>query len=269
MFVPPLNVTLPSFTIPSPIVSTSVTSSTTYALPAFTVIVLWLTVAPLEFVTSPSINKSPAPLITFVFVPPVNIKSPSLFIVITPAGLILLAFVVNPAADPIFISAFIIAVSSFVNIPLLIFIVLWLIFFLLTNASSTFNIPAPDITLLFVPPVYINVPAFVISPLVLILSALVSKLLPVVIITFFCSTSPLFVTTPSIITSPSTPVIAFVFSPPVNFTVPSFAIPFAAFIAFADDIITPPLTTESSSVATIASALLLLFLNVPATVILD
>ena len=80
---------------------------------------------------------------------------------------------------------------------------------------------------MFVPvPVYVNVPAFAISFVVITSFALVVKLFSALIITFFCSMLVpfLFVTVPSIIKSP-VPFIVFLFSPPVNTNKPSFPIP--------------------------------------------
>ena len=76
------------------------------------------------------------------------------------------------------------------------------------------------------------------------------------------------VTVPSIVKLPS-PVISFLFVPPVNVTVPSFSIPFKALTALAFIFMLPVFSTPILSVATITFVFVLLFINFPATVILD
>ena len=265
VFFPPVNVIVPIFTIPF-----AVTTLSAFVVNFLSVDTATFPCSTLpSFTTSPSIVKFPEPLTSFLFVPPVNINVPSLFIIVADTALILSAFVVKPAPFATFIPVPTFIAALFANIPLFTFIVSWLIFLLLTNAPSTFNVPAPDIIFSFVPPVYINVPLFVISPVVVILSALVVKLFSAVIITFFCATVALFITSPSIINSPSVPVIAFVFSPPVNIIVPSFDIPLSAFTAPAFVFNVAPFAIANSSVASIAFAVSLSFVNVPAIVILD
>ena len=78
----------------------------------------------------------------------------------------------------------------------------------------------------------------------------------------------MFVTSPSIVTFPA-PVMSFLFSPPVNVTTPSLSIPSIVLTAPAFVTIFPVLSTPILSVATIAFALSLLFVNVPTIDIFD
>ena len=87
--------------------------------------------------------------------------------------------------------------------------------------------------------------------------------------TSFCVIFASFSTSPVISNLPLSPLISFIFFPPVNSTNPTFTIPFVsfAFIALALVVIFPVVVTSKLSVTVIASSFSLLFVNVPLTVI--
>ena len=163
--VPPVNVTLPAFTIPfsattafafvvnEPFSTTVILSVAVIAPPLSLVLVnvpktfisFWF-IVPVVFATfdSSSIVVVPVPLITFLFVPPVNIKLPS--------------FVTSSVA--LIVSALVVKLPLSVTV-----IVLCLTSPLFNTSPVTLSSPSPVTLLVLVPPVNVTLPAFTI-PLV-------------------------------------------------------------------------------------------------------
>ena len=95
-FVPPVNSISPAFVI---LFSVTILSAFITKLPSSVIAIVPCSILPLSslFVTFPSIVNVPLPLITLLFSPPVNIKSPTFVIPVVVS--ILLAFVVKLAAS--------------------------------------------------------------------------------------------------------------------------------------------------------------------------
>ena len=109
----------------------------------------------------------PAFSTAFLFSPPVRVRLPEFSIAF--AIVRLPAFVVRSAPEAIDKSFSItFALSEFVTVPVI------------------FKAPPPTILFLFVPPVNVNVPAFVIRFAILSLSAFVEKVTPSAILKLFC-----------------------------------------------------------------------------------